>query len=37
VVEGIDADKLTQIRVTRLDEPAHAPHPGDPGPNHEAE
>ena len=33
-VEGIDAYKLTQIRVTRHDVPADGPDSGDPAPNH---
>ena len=33
-VEGIDAYKLTQIRVTRLDVPTDGPDSGDPAPDH---
>ena len=33
-VERIDAYKLTQIRVSRLDVPADGPDSGDPAPNH---
>jgi CBS domain containing-hemolysin-like protein len=33
-IEGIDAYKLTQIRVTRLDVPAEGPDSGDPAPDH---
>ncbi len=33
-VEGIDAYKLTQIRVTRLDVPNDEPDSGDPAPDH---
>ncbi len=33
-VEGIDAYKLTQIRVSRLDVPADSPDPDDPVPDH---
>jgi CBS domain containing-hemolysin-like protein len=33
-VERIDAYKLTQIRVSRLDLPADGPDSGDPAPNH---
>jgi len=33
-VEGIDAYKLTQIRVTRLDAPTDGPNSGDPAPDH---